>query len=145
MMQLSITRTHTGNKDTLNAGVIIFCVWARERLTLCFVCSDQYWVKGTWAVCLRKRQCVVCPFLIGLCDNILVTQRPWRTTVFHAPTSTDNTRMMNSWIREFPQDSMNSDFLHIAHRAQRKCLCVCVWVCCSPVGPLIEWIWMPMD
>ncbi len=24
------------------------CVWERERLTLCFVCSDQYWVKGTW-------------------------------------------------------------------------------------------------
>lgn len=120
------------------------CVCERERGWHCvlsaLINSES---RAPETACLRKRRCVVCPFLIGLCDNILVTQRPWRTTVIHALTSTDNKRMMNSWIREFPQDQMNSDFLHIEHRAQRKC--VCVLFTCWFIYALIEWIWMPLD
>lgn len=101
------------------------CVCERERGWHCVLSAlINTESRAPETACLRKRLCVVCPFLIGLCDNILVTQRPWRTTVFHALTSTDNKTMMNSWIREFPQDQMNSDFLHIEHRAQRKCVCV---------------------
>lgn len=101
------------------------CVRERERGWHCVLSAlINTESRAPETACLRKRHCVVCPFLIGSCDNILVTQRPWRTSVFHALTSTDNKRITNSWIREFPQDGMNSGFLLIEHRTQSQCLCM---------------------